>query len=149
MTMPQAKIIYLREFPEEDPEAIVNEAAEFCGNSCGESGKLPTLKDVLAVLDYQYEFIPRPGAEKKVKRVVELAVSFCEAFRIDTAILRHTWGVEVTLTIRFSLYDGVMKRVLENLICLSDDISIIGSEDKSDCVCLCMTYYTHDICRCE
>lgn len=138
--MPRDDIIYSREYPEERPENFLREAEAHAG----ERDCSAALAEAVAALGQKRVYTPIPGAESAAKLFAEYAVYVSESYRLDTTVRRLADGVEVSMRLSCGLYDGPVKRALERLMRVSDEVSLIGEPDEPGLFRLDMRRYTHE-----
>ena len=142
--MPKEGIIYCRVFPEENNEDTIKAAEEFRRNAPVEKRIPPSLGEALAAIEQKFEYRPRPGAEERIKMIVDYAISVCEEFEIETAILRNDREIDVSMSISVGPYFGPVKEALGKLMRFSDDVTLTTDKNKPEYICITMGYYTHD-----
>ena len=92
----------------------------------------------------KHVYIPRADAEQRSKEFISYATKICLEHEIDTEISRHKYSIEVSMNIGFGWFGGHVKRELDKLIGMADDISTFGRKDDPDALIIVMSYLTHD-----
>lgn len=81
------------------------------------------------------------GKDKFIKTVYELSNSF----EIDADLIEFAEGYTANIYIDYACYTGYIKKLLEILFILADDISFLrGNEENAD-ILFNFTYHTHHI----
>lgn len=79
--------------------------------------------------------------DKFIKTVYELSNSF----EIDTDLIEFSDGYTANIYIDYACYTGYIKKLLETLFILADDISFLRGNEENANILFTFTYHTHHI----
>jgi len=146
MDFTEKEIIFSMSFPKTNEDKLDENAQKICETDPEVTSFVTssTFEKILDNLFQRYTYIPRKEAERQSKEFISCAIEICQFYEIDTEISRMMHSIVVSMNIGFGWIGGHIKRDLDELISLADDISLFGQKDDPDALIMVLSYYTHD-----
>ncbi|NBI65998.1 hypothetical protein D1646_04060 [Pseudoflavonifractor sp. 60] len=142
MDLFESEVIFSKSFPKLNVDELGD--VELKGYEADLELKKVDASSFLENFNKKFVYIPRPDAEQRAKEFISYAIELCNDFEIDTEISRTEYSIDVSMNIGFGWFGGHIKRELDKLIGMADDVSTFTRKDDSDALIIVASYYTHD-----
>lgn len=106
-----------------------------------------TAEEFIKMIKETEQKIPNPDKIKRKEDFLKFAKTLAEEYCVDLDIYENPHSYTVDLFLPINIYNKGVKRTMECLIVLSDEIYVHPpkEEDGDFLVKFTLTYYTHDI----
>lgn len=122
------EVIFSKTFPEVEIGTLETNKDNLPEIKQHQERPVPPFEELWDELLEKYDSIPRYDPDEKSKEFISCAIELCEDFEINTEIAKVVYGVSVSMDIGFGWFGGSVKKELESLIALADDISFFFTE---------------------
>ena len=117
----ESKVIFSQKFPDARPVPMMKQTEENC------------------------TFAPSPGAERKSRAFISLAMMVCREFEIDTEITRSEHEINITMDLSCGWHDREVKRAFAAVLRLADDFTLLCNPGEPDRIRVSMSCRTHNL----
>lgn len=136
------KVIYCRRFPRQDIAKLLEEQ-----EVSGEKFFSMPRESPAAFrqrIEQSSTYVLRADKAEKKEAFINLAKSLSADYEIDMQIEEYGYFVSVTMYMDCSVYTGKVKKMLTELIIMSENISFLLSSTEPRDFILSLDYFTHD-----